>query len=174
MAAGPVSPKDHQATPPVVPVPMMMEDVIAKDVILAWFREEFAAANAIIDALCSHLAQLGSGSEYEAVFAAIHRRRLNWIPVLQMQKYHSIADVALKLKRVTETKLESAGNMTGEVSDEKVKIRVVNGHVVEGEEEDDSPDSDITDSGKCVCISLYHIFNLKSFLFFLVNLFFFI
>ncbi|KAH8517422.1 hypothetical protein H0E87_005383, partial [Populus deltoides] len=128
MAAGPVSPKDHQATPPVVPV-LMMEDVIAKDVILAWFREEFTAANAIIDALCSHLAQLGSGSEYEA-----------------MQKYHSIADVALKLKRVTETKLELDGKMTGEVSDEKVKIKVVNGHVVE-EEEDDSPDSDITDSG---------------------------
>jgi len=70
MAARPVSPKDHQATPPVVPV-LMMEDVIAKDVILAWFREEFTAANAIIDALCSHLAQLGSGSEYEAAFAAI-------------------------------------------------------------------------------------------------------
>jgi hypothetical protein len=70
MAAGPVSPKDHQATPPVVPV-LMMEDVIAKDVILAWFREEFTAANTIIDALCSHLAQLGSGSEYEAVFTAI-------------------------------------------------------------------------------------------------------
>ncbi|KAH8517424.1 hypothetical protein H0E87_005385, partial [Populus deltoides] len=129
MAAGPVLLKDHQATPPVVPV-LMMEDVIAKDVILAWFREEFTAANAIIDALCSHLAQLGSGFEYEA-----------------MQNYHSIADVALKLKRVTETKLELDEKMTGEVSDKKVKIRVVNGHVVEEEEEDDSPDSDITDSG---------------------------
>ncbi|KAL9360490.1 hypothetical protein Peur_048613 [Populus x canadensis] len=156
MAARPVSPKDHQATPPVVPM-LMMEDVIAKDVILAWFPEEFTAANAIIDALCSHLAQLGSGSE-----------RLNWIPVLQMQKYHSIVDVALKLKRVTETKLELDGKMIGEVNDEKVKIRVVNGHVVEEEEEDDSPNSDITDSGQCVCvcISLYHIFNLISFPFF--------
>jgi len=85
--------------------------------------------------------------------------------VLQMQKYHSIADVALKLKRVTETKLELDGKMTGEVSDEKVKIKVVNGHVVE-EEEDDSPDSDITDSGQCVCVyfSLSYIqFNKFSF-----------
>ncbi|CAK7348194.1 unnamed protein product [Dovyalis caffra] len=148
MAAGPVSPTDHQGTPPVVPVPMMMADAIAKDAILAWFRGEFAAANAIIDALCSHLAQLGAGSEYEAVFAAIHGRRLNWIPVLQMQKYHSIAEVSLELKRVAETKQESesAGNRTDEVSDEKVKISVENGHVAEEEEEEDSPDSDITDS----------------------------
>jgi hypothetical protein len=49
--------------------------------------------------------------------------------------------------------------MTGEVSDEKVKIRVVNGHVVEGEEEDDSPDSDITDSGKCLCVFLFIIYS---------------
>jgi len=95
--------------------------------------------------------------------------------VLQMQKYHSIADVALKLKRVTETKLELDGKMTGEVSDEKVKIKVVNGHVVEEEEEDDSPDSDITDSGQCVCVyfSLSYI-QLNKFPCFLVNLFFFI
>lgn len=149
MAAGAVSPTDHQGTPPVVPVPMMMADTIAKDAILAWFRGEFAAANAIIDALCSHLARLDAGSEYEAVFAAIHGRRLNWIPVLQMQKYHSIADVALELKRVAETKLEAAsfGNVeTNKFSDEKVKISVENGHVAQ-EEEEDSPDSDITDSG---------------------------
>ncbi|KAJ6723540.1 HYDROXYPROLINE-RICH GLYCOPROTEIN FAMILY PROTEIN-RELATED [Salix koriyanagi] len=153
MAAGAVSPTDHQGTPPVVPVPMMMADAIAKDAILAWFRGEFAAANAIIDALCSHLAQLDAGSEYEAVFAAIHGRRLNWIPVLQMQKYHSIADVALELKRVAEIKLEAppVGNMkiTDEFSDEKVKVSVENGHLAqeEEEEEEDSPDSDITDSG---------------------------
>lgn len=151
MAAGAVSPTDHQGTPPVVPVPMMMADAIAKDAILAWFRGEFAAANAIIDALCSHLAQLDAGSEYEAVFAAIHGRRLNWIPVLQMQKYHSIADVALELKRVAEIKHEapSVGNMkiTDEFSDEKVKVSVENGHLAQEEEEEDSPDSDITDSG---------------------------
>lgn len=180
MAAGAVSPTDHQGTPPVVPVPMMMADTIAKDAILAWFRGEFAAANAIIDALCSHLAQMDAGSEYEAVFAAIHGRRLNWIPVLQMQKYHTIADVALELKRVAETKMEAAsfGNVeTDKFSDEKVKISVENGHVAQ-EEEEDSPDSDITDSGKynlifpspkftflfSYSLSLYRIFNQMNFL----------
>ncbi|GAB4853458.1 hypothetical protein Ancab_017648 [Ancistrocladus abbreviatus] len=86
-------------TPPVA-------EMVARDSILAWYRGEFAAANAIVDALCNHLTQLnnigavgGSSSEYEAVFIAIHRRRLNWIPVLQMQKYFSIADVALELRK---------------------------------------------------------------------------
>ncbi|GAB4841180.1 hypothetical protein Ancab_021924 [Ancistrocladus abbreviatus] len=91
-------------TPPVA-------EMVARDSILAWYRGEFAAANAIIDALCNHLTQLnnigavgGSSSEYEAVFTAIHRRRLNWIPVLQMQKYFSIADVALELRKVAAAK----------------------------------------------------------------------
>ncbi|CAN1352723.1 RNA demethylase ALKBH10B [Linum perenne] len=82
----------------------------AKDAILSWFRGEFAAANAIIDALCGHLAQLGGeGSDYEEVFSAIHRRRLNWIPVLQMQKYHSIADVAVELRRVADRNFTTKG-----------------------------------------------------------------
>ncbi|EOX94852.1 Oxidoreductase, 2OG-Fe(II) oxygenase family protein, putative isoform 2, partial [Theobroma cacao] len=145
-------------------------DVFAKDSIISWFRGEFAAANAIIDALCAHLAQLhgggAGGSEYEAVFSAIHRRRLNWIPVLQMQKYHSIADVAAELKKVAAKKTEEGGEDGdhkeevkggggGEgdcLDDEKEKVaeKVMenegNGEVG-GEEEEDSPDSDITDSG---------------------------
>ena len=83
--------------------PMMMSDSFAKDSIIAWFRGEFTAANAIIDCLCGHLAQLSTteeASDYRAVFTAIHRRRMNWIPVLQMQKYHSIADVAMELRHV--------------------------------------------------------------------------
>ncbi|CAL9185974.1 unnamed protein product [Musa hybrid cultivar] len=72
-------------------------EVYARDAMIAWFRGEFAAANAIIDALCGHLVQIGEGKEYEAVFAAIHRRRLNWIPVLHMQKYYSIADITDEL-----------------------------------------------------------------------------
>ncbi|RWW14895.1 hypothetical protein GW17_00021297 [Ensete ventricosum] len=75
-------------------------EVYARDAMIAWFRGEFAAANAIIDALCGHLVQIGEGKEYEAVFAAIHRRRLNWIPVLHMQKYYSIADVTAELRLV--------------------------------------------------------------------------
>ncbi|KAJ1435742.1 Oxoglutarate/iron-dependent dioxygenase [Sesbania bispinosa] len=91
MAAGPPSPTtttDPLSTtlPLQQPPPMLVSDSFAKDAILAWFRGEFAAANAIIDALCAHLAHLSSSaSDYNPVFAAIHRRRLNWIPVLQMQ-----------------------------------------------------------------------------------------
>nr|GMD18572.1 RNA demethylase ALKBH10B-like [Ipomoea batatas] len=93
----------------VQPPPAMVSDSFAKDAVIAWFRGEFAAANAIIDALCNHLTQLeggGGGSEYESVFAAIHHRRLNWIPILQMQKYYSIADVALELRKAAAKKAE--------------------------------------------------------------------
>ncbi|KAL4558804.1 hypothetical protein LXL04_037006 [Taraxacum kok-saghyz] len=80
-------------------------EAFAKDAIISWFRGEFAAANAIIDALCGHLSRLEGGRcEYESVFAAIHRRRMNWIPILQMQKYFSIADVTLELQKVCDTK----------------------------------------------------------------------
>nr|XP_043610014.1 RNA demethylase ALKBH10B-like [Erigeron canadensis] len=83
----------------------VMSDAYAKDAIISWFRGEFAAANAIIDALCGHLSETESGRrEYEAVFGEIHRRRMNWIPILQMQKYFSIADVTLELKKVSEAK----------------------------------------------------------------------
>ncbi|XWS36257.1 hypothetical protein CRYUN_Cryun20dG0069900 [Craigia yunnanensis] len=173
MAAGPASPRERsQAVGPAV-VPMMqavpaVADVLSKDTIISWFRGEFAAANAIIDALCGHLAQLqgggDGGSQYEAVFVAIHRRRLNWIPILQMQKYHSIADVAVELKNVTSKKTvggdgvdkeEVKGGGGGEdvcLDDEKEKVseKVVENEgnaEVGGEEEEESPDSDITDSG---------------------------
>ncbi|KAL4304735.1 hypothetical protein HN51_038868 [Arachis hypogaea] len=142
--------------------PMVVSDSFAKDAILAWFRGEFAAANAIIDALCSHLAAAASSSdEYDAVFAAIHRRRLNWIPVIQMQKYHSIADVTLELRKVTEKKTataeEAEAESNGGGDDEKGKVEeevtesVGNGEG-EGEaqqshEEYESPESEITDSG---------------------------
>ncbi|RZC93887.1 hypothetical protein C5167_016582 [Papaver somniferum] len=99
------------ATSPTSTVPV----TFARDAIIAWFRGEFAAANAIIDSLCSHLTELsklndekviseGKRSEYEAVFAAIHRRRMNWIPILNNQKYFSIADVPVELNRVIESK----------------------------------------------------------------------
>ncbi|KAI3449591.1 hypothetical protein Pfo_006256 [Paulownia fortunei] len=91
---------------PQLPMMTTASEAYAKDAIIAWFRGEFAAANAIIDALCSHLTQLedGAAAAYESAFAAIHRRRLNWIPILQMQKYYSIADVTLELNKVAEEK----------------------------------------------------------------------
>ncbi|XP_057508475.1 RNA demethylase ALKBH10B-like [Actinidia eriantha] len=145
----------------VQPAPAMMSEAFAKDAIIAWFRGEFAAANAIIDALCNHLKQMesggGRGSEYESSFAAIHRRRLNWIPILQMQKYFSIADVVLELRRVAERKMESRGGgedvkKIEEVKEEKSR-EVPEEELTEcnenggGEVVDDSPVSEITDTG---------------------------
>ncbi|XP_061356250.1 RNA demethylase ALKBH10B [Gastrolobium bilobum] len=144
--------------PTVVPLqpppPVLVSDSFAKDAILAWFRGEFAAANAIIDALCAHLSQLNSASDYDSVFAAIHRRRLNWIPILQMQKYHSIADVSLELRRVAEKKTpsptteadENADNEAVETEQKTVTESVGNDEAAEHEEYD-SPESEITDSG---------------------------
>lgn len=168
--AGPASPTDRAVPPPVAPPtmipiqnPMMISDEFARDAILAWYRGEFAAANAMIDALCAHLAQLGGArSEYDAVFAAIHRRRLNWIPVLQMQKYHSIADVAVELRRVGEKKKMQMNKEDAEAEtknsvelkvakfDEKVTESDANGEGEVGEEHDSSPESDITDSGNYI------------------------
>ncbi|KAK8614610.1 hypothetical protein V6N13_068410 [Hibiscus sabdariffa] len=176
MAAGAASPRERAQPmgPAVVPVMQAVPavaDVLAKDTIISWFRGEFAAANAIIDALCGHLAQLqgggGGGSEYEAVFAAIHSRRLNWIPVLQMQKYHSIADVTAELKKVAakrtgggeeivkeeEEKGGCDGGCLDDAKEEKVAEKVVEkeneaNDEVGGEEEEESPESDITDSAK--------------------------
>ncbi|PON65751.1 hypothetical protein PanWU01x14_114940 [Parasponia andersonii] len=179
MAAGTVaSPSDRVASaavvgPAMVPMPSpamtVMPDSFAKEAMLAWFRGEFAAANAIIDVLCGHLAQLsGGGSEYEAVFAAVHRRRLNWIPILQMQKYHSIADVAVELRRVAAKRAEELEECRGEKKGEVVKNnscldgeKVVEsngngwgddrddrGHDEVVELEEDSPNSEITDTAK--------------------------
>lgn len=82
--------------------PAAVPDVFARDAIIAWYRGEFAAANAIIDALCGHLSEIGAGGgvEYQPLFAALHRRRLNWFPVLHLQKFFSIAEVANELRRV--------------------------------------------------------------------------
>ncbi|KAG2278937.1 hypothetical protein Bca52824_061492 [Brassica carinata] len=146
----------------VTPV-AVVSDGQGKDALISWFRGEFAAANAIIDAVCSHLREAVPGSEYDAVFAAIHRRRLNWIPVLQMQKYHSIAEVAIELQKleakkaedlVEEMKTETAEDLKqSRTETAEMKSVCFNGeklteNELNGDVEDDSPSSDITDSGK--------------------------
>ncbi|ESQ37973.1 hypothetical protein EUTSA_v10028541mg [Eutrema salsugineum] len=156
------------AVPVQLPPGAVVSEGLGKDALISWFRGEFAAANAIIDAMCAHLRKTGdeavSGSEYDAVFAAIHRRRLNWIPVLQMQKYHSIAEVAIELQKVAAKKAEDLIERKTEAEDlkemkteaeevvkkacfngEKLTENELNGDVEEVE--DDSPSSDITDSG---------------------------
>ncbi|KAL8143128.1 hypothetical protein V2J09_016160 [Rumex salicifolius] len=170
-AAGPLLPSDRSPVmvpavipPATSPVGVVSPDTAAKDAIINWYSGEFAAANAIIDALCNHITQIGACAEYEAVFAAIHRRRLNWIPVLQMQKYFSISDVALELrkaaaaaKNASETEKVSAADekKSEEVRAEDRKAEKIeeeddtcNGNGVFSESvEEDSPDSEITDTG---------------------------
>ncbi|XP_003568474.1 uncharacterized protein LOC100841736 isoform X2 [Brachypodium distachyon] len=105
-------------------------EVAARDAVIGWYRGEFAAANAVIDALCGHLTQIGGGAEYDAVFAALHRRRLNWFPVLHMQKFYSVADVAAELRRVAEARAaayseeEAASTVIHEPMEELVAIAV--------------------------------------------------
>ncbi|WJX13783.1 hypothetical protein P8452_04138 [Trifolium repens] len=172
MAAGPASTTTTTTDRPTIPPPpttttttvplqppppMLVSDSFAKDAILAWFRGEFAAANAIIDALCSHLSHLSSSADYTNVFAAIHRRRLHWIQILQMQKYHSIADVALQLRLVAEnnkTVLEQQHVIENDVvaeepeeEEQKTEEKLINGGGGDEHEEYDSPESEITDSG---------------------------
>ncbi|RXI02709.1 hypothetical protein DVH24_002787 [Malus domestica] len=180
MAVGPAASPTDGATPVLGPAMMPMQapvtvvsDQLAKDAIIGWYRGEFAAANAIIDALCGHLTQLsgGGGAEYASVFAAIHRRRINWIPVLQMQRHHSIADVMVELRNVGPKKVRvedcvENGNVlraeenckSDEVKscldaekdkDSDEKVAESNGIVAADEvaEEEASPDSEITDSG---------------------------
>ncbi|KAJ8549070.1 hypothetical protein K7X08_032777 [Anisodus acutangulus] len=151
--------------PVVQPPPSMTTETFAKDAIIAWFRGEFTAANAIIDALCNHITQLeGSRSEYESVFAAIHRRRLNWIPILQMQKYYSIADVTLELRKLADVKQSNVKDEQIEVLKESFnektnyhdEVTIENSENGGGEVVDEdsirddsngSPESEITDTG---------------------------
>ncbi|XP_010323031.1 RNA demethylase ALKBH10B-like isoform X1 [Solanum lycopersicum] len=123
----------------VTPTASMVSETFAKDAILAWFRGEFAAANAIIDALCNHITQLEGGrAEHESVFAAIHRRRLNWIPILQMQKYCSIAEVTLDLRKVADRKIKEREEFA---ISKQFDNQAITPEIVDG---DDSPETDIT------------------------------
>lgn len=160
-AAGPLSPTEGA---PAISPAFTGAGVLTpaqKDKVIEWYRGEFAASNAIIDALCHHLVQITGGgdipAEYEGVFSAIHRRRLNWIPVLQMQKYFTIADVAHELRKaaarrekITVVEKEAPLEEKKVVAEEKVVVIESdvksngNGCVSEGEE---SPVSEITDTG---------------------------
>lgn len=162
----------------MAPATASASDAFAKDAIIAWFRGEFAAANAIIDALCGHLTELegGSAGAYESAFAAIHRRRLNWIPILQMQKFYSIADVTRELKKVADRKRAendvdvkeieevSTGAPTEASHDKaKQKEKIVENSVENidndggggGEAVDEDFTSVITDTGNCFEFPLF-------------------
>ncbi|CAL0329792.1 unnamed protein product [Lupinus luteus] len=71
-----------------------------RDGLIGWLRSEFAAANAMIDSLCTHLRVVGDPGEYDTVIGAIQQRRCNWTQVLLMQQYFSVAEVGYALQQV--------------------------------------------------------------------------
>lgn len=79
------------------PRPWIMDE---RDGFISWLRGEFAAANAIIDLLMFHLAASGSPGAYEGVLESINERRYYWTPILHMQQYFPVADVASALQQV--------------------------------------------------------------------------
>ena len=105
-----------------------------------------------------------------------------------MQKYHSIADVAIELQNVLDKKTENVGGAEGvKISEEAMEVCLEgkkekgtdeevmksNGNVDGDEvvvEEEDSPDSDITDSGKRFSILKFCLISKGFFFFFLTFL----
>lgn len=72
-----------------------------RDAFISWLRGEFAAANAIIDAMCHHLRMIGEPTEYDFLFTCIQQRRYNWTLVLHMQQFFSVAEVIYALQQAT-------------------------------------------------------------------------
>ncbi|XP_062210504.1 RNA demethylase ALKBH10B-like [Phragmites australis] len=70
-----------------------------RDGFISWLRGEFAAANAIIDLLVVHLRAVGDPGEYDHVAAAVQQRRHHWAPVIHMQQFFPVADVAFALRQ---------------------------------------------------------------------------
>lgn len=71
-----------------------------RDGFIFWIRSEFAAANAIIDAMCDHLNGIGDHGEYDGVIGSLQHRRVNWYPVLHFQQFFSVSEVAHSLNQV--------------------------------------------------------------------------
>ncbi|XP_040378520.1 RNA demethylase ALKBH10B-like isoform X2 [Oryza brachyantha] len=70
-----------------------------RDGFISWLRGEFAAANAIIDLLVVHLRAVGEPGEFDHVAAAVQQRRLQWAPVIHMQQFYPVTDVAYALQQ---------------------------------------------------------------------------
>lgn len=64
-----------------------------RDGFISWLRAEFAASNAIIDALCQHLRATCDPGEYDYVIGCIQQRRVTWTSVLHMQQYFPINEI---------------------------------------------------------------------------------
>lgn len=71
-----------------------------RDAYIGWLKSEFAAANAIIDAMCHHVRSVGGPGEYDMVFGCLNRRRHAWTPSLYMQHFFSVSEVVNALQEV--------------------------------------------------------------------------
>ena len=115
----------------------------------------------IIDVLCAHLTQLASArvgrvtsSEYDAVFATIHCWRLNWIPVLQMQKYplltlRSSSNESLPRRKSTiwsMNKITQSETVTKKSEEVKVAKLDEQDQKVEEEEQSEKIDEKVTEN----------------------------
>jgi hypothetical protein len=79
--------------PPPQPQPQQQQQAVVvdgRDGLVAWLRGEFAAANAIIDLLLAHARDNADPAAappgFDAVAAAVQRRRHHWAPVLHLQQ----------------------------------------------------------------------------------------
>ncbi|PIN07115.1 hypothetical protein CDL12_20321 [Handroanthus impetiginosus] len=102
----PVQWYNHQQQPP-------HHQIDEREGFMLWLRGEFAAANAIIDALCHHLRAVGEPGEYDGVIGSIQQRRCNWNPVLHMQQYFSVAEVVYALQQVGWKRQQRAVGLDG-------------------------------------------------------------
>jgi hypothetical protein len=95
VAAAAAAPFDqHHQHQPNQPAWLMDE----RDGFISWLRGEFAAANAIIDLLVLHLRTAGEPGEYDHAFAAVQQRRHHWAPVIHLQQFFPVTDVAVALQ----------------------------------------------------------------------------
>ncbi|KAJ4796190.1 2-oxoglutarate (2OG) and Fe(II)-dependent oxygenase superfamily protein [Rhynchospora pubera] len=84
--------------PPSVTSPSTVPISDERDLFISWLRAEFAAANAIIDLLLSHLRLTGGPGEYDHVAASLQQRRGHWVPLIHLQQYFPVTDVAIALQ----------------------------------------------------------------------------
>ncbi|KAL5208946.1 hypothetical protein ABZP36_004569 [Zizania latifolia] len=97
MASAAVIPSSATGAAAVEPAAGWVVD--ERDGFISWLRGEFAAANAIIDLLLVHLRAVGEPGEFDQVTAAVQQRRHHWAPVIHMQQFFPVGDVAFALQQ---------------------------------------------------------------------------
>uniref|UniRef100_A0A0D9VRP9 Alpha-ketoglutarate-dependent dioxygenase AlkB-like domain-containing protein n=1 Tax=Leersia perrieri TaxID=77586 RepID=A0A0D9VRP9_9ORYZ len=98
-AAAAVIPSSAAPGAAAIPVEGAGWMVDERDGFISWLRGEFAAANAIIDLMLVHLRSVGEPGEFDHVAAAVQQRRHHWTPVIHMQQFFPVGDVAYALQQ---------------------------------------------------------------------------